>query len=87
MTPDDGTMLGMKNRRWGRRLLIAGIWAMAMSTWGSIGHYVFGLADFGPVLTAMAVAMVLAWPAPLRHGVEASAGPHLPTEQARASRI
>jgi hypothetical protein len=52
----------MKNRRWGLRVLVAGIWVMAMLTWGSIGHYLFGLADLGPLLAVIAVVVVLAWP-------------------------
>ena len=57
----------MRNRRWGRRLLVAAIWAMAMSTWGSIGHHLLGLPDLGPLMVAVAVAVVLTWPLPLRH--------------------
>jgi hypothetical protein len=56
----------MKNRRWGLRVLVAGIWVMAMLTWGSIGHYLFGLADLGPFLAVIAVVVVLAWPLPTR---------------------
>jgi hypothetical protein len=82
---DGGTITGMKNRRWGRRLLVAGIWAMAMSTWSSIGHYLFGLVDLGLPLATAAVVAVLAWPLPVRRGIGAATAT-LAAEQGRRSR-
>lgn len=52
----------MHNARGPRRLLIAAIWAMAASTWGSIGHHVFGLPDLGALAPLLAAGVVLGWP-------------------------
>lgn len=76
----------MKNRRWGMRVLVAGIWTIAMLTWGSIGYYLFGLPDLGPSLAVVAVAVVLAWPPLARSETEASATLSTPAETARPSR-
>lgn len=62
-------MAGMTNRRWGRRLVAAFIWSLAMLTWGSIGYHLFELPDLGPLLAIVAVVVVLAWP---EVGTEAS---------------
>ncbi|MDQ3689477.1 MAG: hypothetical protein M3406_05475 [Chloroflexota bacterium] len=70
----------MKNRSWTRRLLVAGVWAMAMSTWGSIGHHLLGLIDFGPLLVAVSVAVVLAWPVQVRDDSMAGAGSSMRAE-------
>jgi len=54
----------MKKPSWTRRLTLAGVWALAMSTWGAIGHHLFGLPDAGPILALLVVAAILAWPLP-----------------------
>jgi hypothetical protein len=54
----------MQKPSWSRRLILAGLWALAMSTWGSIGHHLFGLPDAGPILVLVVVAAILAWPLP-----------------------
>jgi hypothetical protein len=52
----------MQKSRWIRRLLLATIWALAASTWASIGHHLGGLPDFGPILVIAVVVLILAWP-------------------------
>jgi hypothetical protein len=63
-----------------RRLILAGLWALAMSTWGSIGHHLFGLPDAGPILVLVVVAAILAWPLPSTLSTRQSAH-----EQAKAT--
>ena len=50
------------NYRLVRRPLIALTWALAMLTWGSIAHYLFGLPDIGPLLAVLAIALALGLP-------------------------
>lgn len=65
----------MKNRRWGRRVFASLLWTMAMLTWGSIGHHLFGLPDLGPILAATAVGVLFVRPYASRLGTEQSAEP------------
>ncbi len=52
----------MLKNHWVKRILLAGVWTMAASTWASIGHYLGGLPDVGPILPAGVAVMILAWP-------------------------
>ena len=49
----------MQKRSWPRRLVMAAIWALAVSTWASIAHHLMGLPDVGPLLVVVAFAGVL----------------------------
>ena len=50
----------MRNLRWPVRVASATAWTIAALTWGSIGHYLFGLPDVGIPVAAIAVVTVLA---------------------------
>lgn len=52
----------MLKNHWTRRVLLAAVWAMAVSTWSSIAHYLGGAPDFGPMLTFGVAIVILAWP-------------------------
>jgi hypothetical protein len=52
----------MPNRQLVRRLLLAAVWAFAVSTWAAIGHYLAGLPDFGAVPPLLVAAAILAAP-------------------------
>lgn len=45
-----------------RRLVLAVLWAFALSTWASIGHHLLGLPNVGPLLVLFASVMIVAWP-------------------------
>ena len=76
----------MKHRNWTRRLMLATVWAMAMSTWSSIGHHVFGLVDLGPVLTGLAAAVVLLWPVQVSGPSKATGGETMQAQPGAPSR-
>jgi hypothetical protein len=41
---------------------LAVVWAMAVSTWASIGHHLLGVPDMGLLLVIVSVFMTLGWP-------------------------
>ena len=53
----------MQTRFWARRAALATVWGFAVSTWASIGHYLMGLPDVGPLLVIGTVILILALPA------------------------
>lgn len=52
----------MPNRQLVRRLLLAAVWAFAVSTWAAIGHYLAGFPDLGAIPPVLVAAGILVWP-------------------------
>ena len=50
----------MQTKFWVRRVVLAVVWGLAISTWASIAHHLAGMPDMGPllVLTGMTFIMV-----------------------------
>lgn len=50
----------MQTKFWVRRVVLAVVWGLAVSTWTSIAHHLAGMPDIGPllVLTTMTFIMV-----------------------------
>jgi hypothetical protein len=65
----------MQSKRWIRRGVLALVWGLAVSTWASIGHYLFGLPDIGPIAVITTVGGILAWPLITQPGRRASEAP------------
>jgi len=53
----------MQTKYWVRRIALALVWGLAVSTWASIGHHLVGLPDVGPLLVIGTVVLILALPA------------------------
>ena len=55
-------LTGMNTRRGIRRIVLATVWGLAVSTWSAIGHHLFGLPDFGLPAVIVTMAGILLWP-------------------------
>jgi hypothetical protein len=61
----------MQTKFWVRRIVLAIVWGLAVSTWASIAHFLFGMPDVGLILVVATMAFVLLRPIvhiPRRHG-------------------
>jgi hypothetical protein len=63
----------MPRNRWTRRVLLALIWAGAVSTWASIAHHFWGLPDVGPALVLVTAAVTLVIPTIRDYGLQRQA--------------
>ena len=53
----------MHTKFWFRRIVLAIVWGLAISTWAAIAHYLVGLPDVGPVLALATMTFVMLRPA------------------------
>jgi hypothetical protein len=53
----------MQTKFWVRRIILAVVWGLAVSTWASIAHYLGGLPDVGPILVVATIAFIIVRPA------------------------
>jgi urea transporter len=60
----------MQTRSWVRRTVLAIVWGLAVSTWASIGHHLFGMPDVGLPLVLATMIFIMLRPA-LRTSVRA----------------
>jgi hypothetical protein len=61
----------MQTKFWVRRIVLAVVWGLAVSTWASIAHFLLGMPDVGLPLVVATMAFVLLRPivhVPRRHG-------------------
>ena len=52
----------MDTRHWLRLFGFAAVWALAVATWASIAHQLFGFPDLGLPAVILSVAIIAAWP-------------------------
>lgn len=52
----------MQTKFWVRRIILAVVWGLAVSTWASIAHYLGGMPDVGPILVVVTMTFVLVRP-------------------------
>jgi urea transporter len=60
----------MQTKFWVRRTVLAIVWGLAVSTWASIGHHLFGMPDVGLPLVLATMTFIMVRPA-LRTSVRA----------------
>ena len=53
----------MHTKFWVRRIILAVVWGLAVSTWASIAHYLGGMPDVGPILVVATMAFIMLRPA------------------------
>jgi hypothetical protein len=53
----------MHTKFWFRRVVLAIVWGLAISTWAAIAHYLVGLPDVGPALALATMTFVIVRPA------------------------
>jgi hypothetical protein len=53
----------MQTKFWVRRIILAAVWGLAVSTWASIAHYLGGIPDVGPILVVATMAFIILRPA------------------------
>ena len=53
----------MQTKFWVRRIILAVVWGLAVSTWASIAHYLGGMPDVGPILVVATMAFIMVRPA------------------------
>jgi hypothetical protein len=53
----------MQTKFWVRRIILAAVWGLAVSTWASIAHYLGGLPDIALILAVGTMAFILVRPA------------------------
>ena len=53
----------MQTKFWVRRIVLAVVWGLAVSTWASIAHFLLGMPDVGFVLVIATMAFILLRPA------------------------
>jgi hypothetical protein len=53
----------MQTKFWVRRVLLAVVWGLAVSTWASIAHHLAGMPDVGPILVLATMSFILVRPA------------------------
>lgn len=53
----------MQTKFWVRRIILAAVWSLAVSTWASIAHYLGGMPDVGPILVVATMAFIILRPA------------------------
>jgi hypothetical protein len=73
----------METKFWVRRLVLAIVWGLAVSTWASIGHHLMGMPDVGPLLVIATVILVLVLPA--RRTASRGRAPTQPDERVNAN--
>lgn len=52
----------MQTKFWIRRIVLAIVWGLAVSTWASIAHYLFGMPDAGLILVVGTIVFILVRP-------------------------
>ena len=52
----------MHTKFWIRRIILAIVWGVAVSTWASIAHHLAGMPDVGPILAVAAMTFILLRP-------------------------
>jgi hypothetical protein len=60
----------MQTKYWVRRIVLAVVWGLAVSTWASIAHFLLGMPDVGLPLVVAVMSYVLLRPVvhvPRRH--------------------
>jgi hypothetical protein len=60
----------MQTKFWVRRIVLAVVWGLAVSTWASIAHFLLGMPDVGLPLVVAVMSYVLLRPivhVPRRH--------------------
>jgi hypothetical protein len=53
----------MQTKFWLRRIVFAVVWGLAVATWASIAHVLFGMPEVGLMLVVATMAFVLLRPA------------------------
>jgi hypothetical protein len=53
----------MQTKFWVRRIVLAVVWGLAVSTWASIAHYLGGMPDVGLILVVATMAFIMLRPA------------------------
>jgi len=53
----------MQTKFWVRRIILAVVWGLAVSTWASIAHYMGGVPDVGLILVVATMAFIILRPA------------------------
>ena len=52
----------MQTKFWVRRIVLAVVWGLAVSTWASIAHFLLGMPDVGLPLVVAVMSYVLLRP-------------------------
>jgi hypothetical protein len=52
----------MQTKFWVRRIILAVVWGVAVSTWASIAHHLAGMPDVGPILVVITMTFILVRP-------------------------
>lgn len=52
----------MQTKFWVRRIMLAVVWGVAVSTWASIAHYLAGTPDVALVLAVITVTFIMVRP-------------------------
>ncbi|MEX0626508.1 MAG: hypothetical protein WD402_08185 [Chloroflexota bacterium] len=59
----------MQTKFWVRRIVLAVVWGLAISTWAAIAHHLAGMPDVGLVLVIITMTFVMVRPS--RHATVA----------------
>lgn len=52
----------MQTKFWVRRVLLAVVWGLAVSTWASIAHHLGGVPDVGLILVVTTMTFIMVRP-------------------------
>ena len=72
----------MQTKFWVRRVVLAVVWGLAVSTWASIAHHLAGMPDVGLMLVIVTMTFIMVRPAkrvslPARRSNAADAAMHM----------